>query len=85
MPIQRPERKFAKVIMALRDATILEGTVHLGIGDYNSRVSDLLKGEEDFLTITQVTSNNREIDRRGDILFVNKTQVVWVIPVEDQD
>jgi hypothetical protein len=83
MPIQRPERKFAKVIMSLRDGTVIDGTVHLGIGDYNSRVSDLLKGEEEFLTITQVTSNNREIDRHGDILFVNKTQVVWVIPVED--
>lgn len=83
MPIQRPERKFAKVIMALRDGTIVEGTVHLGIGDYNTRVSDLLKGEEDFLTLTDVTSNSRDIDRHGHILFVNKTQVVWVIPVED--
>lgn len=83
MAIQRPERKFAKIIMALRDGTIVEGTVNLGIGEYNTRVSDLLKGEEDFLTLTDVTSNNREIDRRGDILFVNKTQVVWVIPTED--
>ena len=83
MPIQRPERKFAKVIMALSDSTIVEGTVHLGIGEYNTRVSDLLKGEEDFLTLTEVSSNNRDIDRRGDILFVNKTQVAWVIPVED--
>ncbi|MEW5773710.1 MAG: hypothetical protein AB1916_09320 [Thermodesulfobacteriota bacterium] len=83
MPIQRPERKFAKVIMALSDGTIVEGTVHLGIGEYNTRVSDLLKGEEDFLTITDVTSNSRDIDRHGDILFVNKTQVVWVIPEGD--
>lgn len=83
MPIQRPERKSANIIMALRDGTIVEGAVHLGIGEYNTRVSDLLKGEEDFLTVTNVTSNNREIDRRGDIVFVNKTQVVWVIPKED--
>lgn len=83
MPIQRPERKSANIIMSLRDGTIVEGAVHLGIGEYNTRVSDLLKGEEDFLTVTNVTSNNREIDRRGDIVFVNKTQVVWVIPKED--
>jgi hypothetical protein len=82
MPIQRPERKQSKVIISLSDGTVVEGTVHLGVGEFNNRVSDLLKGEEDFITLTQVTSNNREIDRHGDILFLNKSRVVWVIPVE---
>ena len=74
------DRRVSPLIVCLTDGTIIEGFLHTGFGDFNSRVSDILKQSDDFITLVDVSSNKKELDHCGKIVFLNKNQILWAIP-----
>ena len=76
---QTQERDFdsKKILLKMLDGTMIVGRTNLRS---NTRLSDLLNRERDlFLVIFDAPF--RGLD--GSVVFVNKTQIMWAIPVEE--
>jgi hypothetical protein len=74
-----PDRDFdsKKILIKMLDNTMIVGRTNLRS---NTRLSDLLNREKDlFLVIFDAPF--RGLD--GRVVFVNKTQIMWAMPVEE--
>ena len=73
------ERDFdsKKVLIKMLDGTMIIGRTNLRS---NTRLSDLLNRERDlFLVIFDAPFRGQD----GQVVFVNKTQIMWAMPVDD--
>jgi len=65
------------VVVKLIDGTTIKGKTN--IGDHR-RLSDRLnRGEDPFLTMFDVSVQGQT----GRVLFINKSQIMWAMPVEE--
>jgi hypothetical protein len=74
-----PERDFdsKKILVKMLDGTMVVGRTNLRS---NTRLSDLLNRERDlFLVIFDAPFRGMD----GRVVFVNKTQIMWAMPVEE--
>ena len=68
------KREYRRISIKTSDGSTLVGKVNIGIKE---RVSDLFtKTENPFIVITDVEHQ----DISGKVLFVNKSNIVWVEP-----
>ncbi len=66
-----------KVIVKLLDGSVITGRTNL---KSNTRLSDLFNEEKDlFIVIFDAPFRGED----GQVVFVNKTQIMWAMPVED--
>mgnify|MGYP006300334771 CR=1 FL=1 len=71
-------KQITRVAVRLHDGTTFKGSTNLK--DFN-RLSDLLnRSEEPFLTLFDATQS----DQHTEVIFVNKHQIMWAMPVQDE-
>ena len=74
MELADNDAKYAKITVRTTDGSNLTGKVYLGDQD---RVSDLFtQAEKPFIVLV----NYEHRTGSGDAIFINKTQIVWVVP-----
>ena len=70
-------KQISNVVIRLNDGTTFKGSTNLK--DFN-RLSDFLNRSEDpFLTLFNVTQS----DHYTDVVFINKNQIMWAMPTQD--
>jgi len=73
--------------LKLIDGTLINGQVNIARGRGYERLSELVgDGDETFLILFNATlyDRNAENSEKYKTLFINKTQILWVEPDEDQ-
>jgi hypothetical protein len=71
-------KQITRVAVRLHDGTSFRGSINLK--DFN-RLSDLLNRSEDpFLTMFNVSQSDQPMD----VVFVNKSQIMWAMPIQDE-
>ena len=73
--------------LKLIDGTLISGQVNINQEHGYDRVSDLLASpEESFLNLFNVTVYDKESENpiKHETLFVNKQQIIWAKPDDDQ-
>ncbi len=67
------------VNIKLLDGSILQGKVNLAVGSGYRRVSDLfILSKEPFIVISDVASG----EIHGTTLIINKSCIMWIMPME---
>jgi len=70
-------KQITRLAVRLHDGTTFKGSTNL---KEFSRLSDLLnRSEEPFLTLFDAAQS----DQHADVVFVNKNQIVWAMPIQD--
>jgi len=73
--------------LKLVDGTLINGQVNIARGKGYGRLSELVgDGEDSFLIVFNATlyDKNAENPEKYKTVFVNKTQILWVEPDEEQ-
>ncbi len=77
----------SRIILALRDGTVVKGSINLKVYSPMGRLSDGLNKAEDFLVLTDVEfihppEHYPEIVTRTEAFFVNRKQIIWASPLD---
>ncbi|WP_144303491.1 DUF6812 domain-containing protein [Oceanidesulfovibrio indonesiensis] len=77
----------SRIIVALRDGTVVKGSVNLRVYSPMGRLSDGLNKAEDFVVLThieflQAPDRYPEAAAQTDVLLVNRMQIVWAAPLD---
>lgn len=64
------------VLVKLLDGTTVKGKTNMGA---HNRLSDCLnRGDDPFLVVFEVSIQGQS----GKVLFINKSQIMWAMPIE---
>ena len=78
------ETKNRVVRIKLVDGSMINGQVNINKGDTGyDRLSDLLESsKEKFITIVNVACYQKEIEEplKSEVLFLNKSHILWAVP-----
>ena len=72
------------IVSLLQTSThLIRGAVHVRQGD---RLKDELENEEDYIAVTNASiyDSNGAVAYSNPFLAVQKSQIVWIMPVEDE-
>ncbi|QJT10424.1 hypothetical protein [Oceanidesulfovibrio marinus] len=82
-----PQENQTRIIMSLRDGTVVKGQVNLKVYSPMGRLSDGLNRAEDFIVLTDYIflyppNHCAEEIANKEALFINRMQIVWATPLD---
>lgn len=73
------EMNVQNILIKLLDGTTVKGKTNMGS---HNRLSDRLnRGEDAFMVLFDVSMQGQT----GKVIFINKTQIMWAMPVEQDE